>query len=73
VLVGFDEQVWRQQPPAQERVAAVARVRTVVAPSGLTIELPEPEPTTCTNLDAPQAAPGQVGEAPGSGPDSDTG
>jgi hypothetical protein len=41
VLVGFDEQVWRRQPPAQERVGQVDRARTVVAPSGLTIELPE--------------------------------
>ncbi len=41
ILVGFDEQVWRRQPPAQERVGQVDRARTIVAPSGLTVELPE--------------------------------
>lgn len=45
ILVGFDEQVWRRQPPAQERVAEVDRLGTVVTPSGLTIELPDGGPS----------------------------
>ena len=56
VLVGFDEQVWRRQPPARERVAAVDRLRTVVAPSGLTIELPE-EPIAGDDGTGPRAKP----------------
>lgn len=45
ILVGFDEQVWRRQPPAQERVAEVDRLGTVVTPSGLKIELPDGGPS----------------------------
>ena len=45
ILVGFDEQVWRHQPPAQERVTEVDRLGTVVTPSGLTIELPDGGPS----------------------------
>jgi hypothetical protein len=41
ILVGFDEQVWRRQPPAHERVQQVDRAMTVVTPGGLTIELPD--------------------------------
>ena len=41
ILVGFDEQVWRRQPPAHELVQQVDRSMTVVAPGGLTIELPD--------------------------------
>jgi hypothetical protein len=40
ILVGFDEQVWRQRPPAQERVASTDRALRVSAPGGRTIELP---------------------------------
>lgn len=41
ILVGFDEQVWRRQPPAQERVEQVDRLGTVVSGAGLTVTLPE--------------------------------
>ncbi|HSG85325.1 MAG TPA: hypothetical protein VLA23_03220 [Candidatus Limnocylindrales bacterium] len=41
ILAGFDEQVWRRQPPAQERVARVDRAGAIATPGGLTITLPE--------------------------------
>jgi hypothetical protein len=42
ILVGFDEQVLRRLPPAQEVVAQVDRARTVVPGTGLIIEFPDP-------------------------------
>lgn len=41
ILVGFDEQVWRQRPPARELVVTVDRLGTVTTPSGLMIDLPD--------------------------------
>jgi len=42
VLVGFDEQVLRRRPPAQERVEQVDRALTVAAPNGIIVALPAP-------------------------------
>lgn len=66
VLVGFDEQVWRQTPPAQERVEKVDRVRTVSAANGLTIELPTEAPEAGGGPIEPAEAPAGPAAAPSS-------
>ena len=63
ILVGFDEQVWRRQPPAQERVVAVDRLHTVVARSGLAIDLPDD-----TLVGGTPDGPGEAPEDPEPGP-----
>ncbi len=80
VLVGFDEQVWRNAPPAQERVEQADRVRSVVAASGLTIEMPAAMAEAAADAAAARAraqgdgaAPGDAGSARGPAPDPGTG
>lgn len=85
VLVGFDEQVWRNAPPAQERVEQADRVRSVVAASGLTIEMSAAldeaaadeaaadEAAARARAQGEGVAPGDAGPARGRGPDAGTG
>jgi len=65
VLVRFDEQVWRQRPPAQERVEQVDRVLTVVATGGMTVHLPRSldQPRSASS-ETPDHADGVSGDAP---------
>jgi hypothetical protein len=85
VLVGFDEQVWRNAPPAQERVEQTDRVQSVVAANGLTIEMPAAVDEAAADEAAAWAVaaaqaraqgegatPGDVGPALGPGPDART-